>query len=129
MAKWVHSDVLDGGLSAIKTGANSMRLIKAYAPGDSYATVAGNLVAAVAMVAGDYTLADGAAGSRTLTVAAGKSGTASAGSGGAPNLHLAFVDTVGSRVLWVTDETTDQVVTAGNVVDFPAPVYTSDQPT
>lgn len=129
MAKWVHSDVLDGGLSAIKTGANSMRLIKAYAPGDSYATVAGNLVAAVAMAAGDYTLANGAAGSRTLTVASGKSATASAGSGAAPDLHLAFVDTANSKVLWVTDETTDQVVTSGNAVDFPAPVYTSEQPT
>jgi hypothetical protein len=128
MAKWVHADVLDGGLNAIKNNANSYRLIKNYAAGDSYATVNGNSIAAVAMVSGDYTL--GSSGSnRTLTVAAGKTAAASGSSVGGDNLHLAFVDTVNSKVLWVTDETTDQVITAGNTVNFPAPVYTSQQPT
>jgi hypothetical protein len=58
-----------------------------------------------------------------------KSATASANSGATPNLHIAFVDTVNSKVLWVTDETSDQVVTSGNTVNFPALTYTSGQPT
>lgn len=129
MAKWVHADVLDNGLNEIKTDANSMRLVSTYTAGDSYATVNTNSIAAVAMASGDYTLGNGASSSRTLTVGSGKSATASAGSGGTPNLHIAFVDTATSRVLWVTDETTDQVVTSGNPVNFPAPVYTASQPT
>lgn len=30
MAKWVHSDVLDNGISAIKANANKQVLLKAY---------------------------------------------------------------------------------------------------
>ena len=39
MAKYAHSDVLDGGLNAIKAMPIRMLLLKAYAPADSYATV------------------------------------------------------------------------------------------
>lgn len=130
MAKWVHADVLDFGLDRIKQNANAQWLLKAYAAGDSYATVQGNMIADVAMASGDYTLGNGASSSRTLTTAAGKSdAAANAGSGASPNLHIAFVDTTNSKVLWVTDETTDQVITAGNPVNFPSLVYTSNQPT
>jgi len=128
MSKWVHQDVLDFGIDRIKQQANSYRLIKNYAAGDSYATVVGNSIVAAAMAAGDYTL--GSSGSnRTLSVAAGKTGNASGASVQGDNLHLAFIDTVNSKVLWVTDETTDQVITNGNLVNLPAPVYTSQQPT
>lgn len=127
MAKYVHADVLDGGLNAIKNGAIRMHLLKAYSFADSFATVTSNIVASVTMASGDYALsgADGAA--RVLTVAA-RSGTASAGSGATPNLHIAFTDNV-SKVLLVTDETTDQVITSGNTVNFPSLTYTSGQPT
>ncbi|HXR50413.1 MAG TPA: hypothetical protein VN778_05305 [Verrucomicrobiae bacterium] len=126
MAKYVHADVLDGGLNAIKSGAIRMHLLKAYSSADSFATVTSNIVASVVMASGDYTIsgADGAA--RILTVAA-RSGTASANSGATPDLHIAFTDNV-SKVLLVTDETTDQVVTSGNTVNFPSLTYTSAQP-
>ena len=91
MAKYVHSDVLDGGLNSIKNNASRMLLLKAYSFADSYATVNANAICAIAMGPGDYALsgADGAA--RILTVAA-RSGTASANSGAAPDLHIAFTD-------------------------------------
>lgn len=128
MPKWVHADVLDSGLNAIKSNANRLHCIKAYAAGDSYATVTGNSVGDVAMASGDYTL--GSSGSnRTLTTAAKNGVTATANSGASPNLHFAYVDTAGSKVLWVTDETTDQVITSGNTLNFPSVVYTSQQPT
>jgi len=127
MAKFVHSDVLDGGLNAIKNAATHMLLIKAYTAGDSYATVVSNLLADVTMVAGDYTITS-SGNNRVLTTAAGKSATASAGSGASPNLHIAFTDG-SAKVLWVTDETTDQVITSGNTVNFPQLTYTSNQPT
>jgi hypothetical protein len=126
MAKYAHADVLDGGLNAIKNGATRMLLLKAYAAGDSYATVAGNAICTIAMVSGDYTLSGADNAPRILTVAA-KSGTASASSGASPNLHIAFTDNV-SKVLWVTDETSDQVVTSGNTINFPSLTYTSNQP-
>lgn len=127
MAKWVRSGVLDNGLNDIKTVATAMVLLKAYTAGDSYATVAGNIIASVTMASGDYTL--GSSGSnRTLTTASGKSATASANSGASPNLHIGFTDGT-ANVIWVTDETSDQVVTSGNTVNFPVLVYTSNQPT
>lgn len=125
-AKYAHADVLDGGLNAIKNGAIRMLLLKAYADGDSYATVTGNAICTVTMASADFTLSGADNAPRVLTTAA-KSGTASASSGATPDLHIAFTDNV-SKVLWVTDETSDQVVTSGNTVNFPALTYTSGQP-
>jgi hypothetical protein len=127
MAKWAHSDVLDGGLNAIKTGAVVQMLLKAYTAGDSYATVISNNIGQVAMVSGDYTISS-SGNNRQLQTAAGKSATASSGSGATPNLHIAFTDG-SAKVLWVTDETSDQVVTAGNTINFPQVTYTNNQPT
>ncbi len=127
MAKWVRSGVLDDGLNDIKNTATHMLLIKAYTLADSYATVVSNIVADATMTSGDYTLASSGS-NRTLTTAAGKSATASAGSGATPDLHFAFTDG-SANVIWVADETSDQVVTSGNTVNFPQLVYTSNQPT
>lgn len=127
MAKFAHSDILDGGLLALQAAAIRWLLIKNYSAGDSYATVVGNKVAEVTMASGDYTIGGAAGSPRTLTTASGKSATASVGSGVAPNLHFAFTDNVG-KVLWVTDETSDQVITAGDVKIFPSLTYTCNQP-
>jgi hypothetical protein len=125
--KWVSSNVLDSGLNYIKSNATHMLLIKAYTTADSYATVVGNLLADVTMTSTDYTLANSGA-NRTLTTAAGKTAVASASSGATPNLQFAFTDG-SANVIWVTDETSDQVVTAGNTINFPQLVYTANQPT
>jgi hypothetical protein len=127
MTKWAHADVLDGGLNGIKTVATKMMLISAYSAGDSYATVTGNKLAEVTMASGDYTLSSSGS-NRVLTTASGKSATASAGASGTPDLHIAFTDG-SAKVLWVTDETTDQSVASGNTVTFPQVTYTSNQPT
>ena len=129
MAKWVRAGVLDNGLNDIKTNASSMVLLKAYTAGDSYATVVSNIIATVAMVSGDYTLTGAAGAPRVLTVGSGKTATASANSGATPDLHVAFTDG-SANVIWVTDETSDQVVTSGNTINFPSNItYTSNQPT
>lgn len=133
MAKWVSSLVLDNGLNHIVNNANEMRLIKNYAAGDTYATVDGNTVATVAMATTDFTLGDGASGARKVDTAT-KSATASSSTISTDNLHIAFIKydsttPANSVVVWVTDETTDQVVLSGNTVNFPALTYTSNQPT
>lgn len=128
MAKWVRSGVLDNGLNDIKSNATKMLLISAYSAGDSYATVVANkLNAGVTMASGDYTLAS-AGSNRTLTTASGKTDTATASAGGSPDLHIAFTDGA-ANVIWVTDETSNQAITNGNTINFPALVYTSNQPT
>ena len=125
MAKYAHPDVLDNGPTYIKTNCNKVALLDAYTFGDSYATVISNLMAEVTMVSGDFTL--GTSGNdRTLTTAAGKQ-DASANAGGAAS-HIAFVDTVNSKVLWVTEETSGQTIVLGNPVTFPSLVYTAKQP-
>jgi hypothetical protein len=129
MSKWVHADVLDYGLNRIKTDCDAQWLLKAYAAGDSFATVQGNMVAAVAMADADFTIATGGSSSRTLTTASGKTdSSANADSGATPDLHIAFVDTVNSKVLWVTNETSDVEVETADVVNFPSLVFTSSQP-
>ncbi len=127
MTKWAHADVLDNGPSYIKTNCNKMALISAYTAGDSYATVNAAILAEATMASGDFTL--GTSGSdRTLTTAAGKSDASANATGGSATNHLAFVDTVASKVLWVTEETSGQTITAGNPVNFPSLVYTAKQP-
>lgn len=87
---------------------------------------AGNLLAEATMASGDFTL--GISGNNpTITTAAGKQ-DASANNTGDPT-HFAFVDTVNSKVLWVTTESGSQTITAGNSVTFPSLVHTINQPT
>lgn len=127
MAKWVSSNVLDSGLSYIQNNATVMAVISSYTAGASNATVSANICASVAMTGSDFTITTNALSGRVLTTASGKSATASANSGATPNLHIAFLDSLGN-VLWVTDEASDQVITAGNAVYFPQLYITSSQP-
>ncbi len=45
------------------------------------------------------------------------------------NLHAAIVDSTGSVVLLVTDETTNQIVTSGGTFNLPSWTYDVNQPT
>lgn len=125
MAKYAHPDVLDQGPNFIKVNCNKMAVIDAYTFGDTYATVNGNILAEAAMTSTDFTLAS-SGNDRTLTTASGKS-DASANATGAAS-HIAFLDTTNSKVLWVTEETSGQTITASNPVNFPSLVYTAKQP-
>lgn len=128
MAKFAHQKVLDDGLNYIKTNCNKIALISAYTIGDSYATVNAAILAEATMASGDFTLAS-SGNNRTLTSASGKSDTAANATGGSGTNHIAFLNTTGSEVLWVTNETSGQVITVDNPVNFPSLVYTSSQPT
>lgn len=127
MAKYAHPDVLDNGINFIKTNCNKIALISSYAVGDSYATVNGRILADVAMTSTDFTLSS-SGNDRVITSAAGKQDSAANASGGSATNHIAFLDTVNSKVLWVTQETSGQVITSGNAVTFPSLTYTVQQP-
>ena len=126
MSKFAHSDVLDGGLLAIKNGCTKMQLLSQYTFGDSYATVQAAKLAEAVMTSADYTLSS-SGNNRVLTVAAGKTAALTAAATGTDS-HIAFCD--GTRVLWVTDETTNPTMAiVGAIVTFPpALTYTSPQP-
>lgn len=127
MAKWVRSGVLDNGLNDIKNNATRMYLLTSYTAGDSYATViAAALNAGVVMAPADFVLSS-SGNDRLCTTASGKSGAATA-TVAAGDRHIAFTDGA-ANVIWVTDETTNQAITSGNTINFPALVYTSQQPT
>ena len=125
MAKWAHADVLDNGPAYIKTNCNKVCVVSAYTAGDCYATVTAAILAEAALTSTDFTLASSGS-DRTLTTAAGKQDTSANATGAAS--HIAFVDTVASKVLWVTEETSGQTITASNPVTFPSLVYTAKQP-
>lgn len=131
---WLHADVQDNGLNYIKNNCNKLLLLKNYVNGDSYATVNGATVkvAEAALVTGDFSIAAGAGSSRVLTAAvSGKSGGNAliATTNGVDDLVGAFVDTVNSKVLWVTDEVNNQTHTVGNPVQFTnSPTLTIPQP-
>src|SRR5690606_24151865 len=125
MAKFASANVLDNGPQYIKDNCDKMAVVSAYTFGDSYSTVNAVILADVAMTGADFTM--GSSGNdRTLTTASGKQ-DASADATGAAS-HIVFLDTVGSEVLWVTEETSGQTITTGNPVTFPQLVYTSEQP-
>lgn len=132
--KWANAIVLDGGSDLIRTRAGTaarvkMHVIKAYAANDTYATVTGNSCAVVDMATADYVQSGASGAARVTTIAAKNGVSVTANSGAGPDLHIAHVDSVSSEVLLVTDETSNQVLTAGNTVNIPSHTYTVNQPT
>lgn len=139
MSRYAHPDVLDNGPAYIKANCNKVILLSAYT--NVYATAnTTNKIAEAALVTTDFTLTGADGSPRVLTAALnGKSaGNALLASDavGAPNRHVAFVDTVNSKVLLVEPDNSGaagagQVTIAlGQAVTFNSnPTYTANQPT
>lgn len=109
MPKWVNPLVLDQALNEI--AESNLMVAIAGQPADFAAAQAGKLVE-VALVPGDFTLAAGDVSGRKVTVA-GKADLAVLVDGTAD--HVALLDTVGSRLLYVTTCPAQGVVTGGTV--------------
>lgn len=130
--KYFHPDLMDKGLQELKTvaQAGNLRLVL-LSQGSSvvsecrtlYDGGAGKyrLSNEVTVNNADITLQNRTGGGREAAIIA-KSGTAAATIGGTPDLHVALLDvTAGQeRVLFVTDETSNQPITSGNPINFPA---------
>jgi hypothetical protein len=121
MSKTIHPDVLDLGLQVIKDNCDE-QLICSSQP-TTRADALSKALASAAMVTGDFTLANGDAGGRKITIAA-KPGTAITVTGTA-NVY-ALIDN--TRLLATTDITNPQVVTAGNTANIPAWKITKNDP-
>lgn len=119
MSKFFNNELRDLPLQEIKDTANALVLLKAYSYGDNYNTVyVTNNIGEVATDPADYVLEDGDTG-RVLVVSAQLLENASA-SGPDPDMHVAVVDTVSSRVLAVTKENYLTEVFEGNLIELPA---------
>ena len=125
--RWANALVLDNGLERIRT-ATQMRLVSTFAVTNTHANVVTNTLAAVTdMIPGDYALTGANNAPRVLTVASGKTATATATNANPAGTHIVFTD--GTTVLWATPELSGQGITINNVVNFPAGLtYTSAQP-
>ena len=84
--------------------------------------------AALAVAGADFTGPTASGNNRVLSFDGKTGGSANADSTLA-QLHIALVDVAATTVLAVTDETSDQPITSGNTVDFPAFNITMNQPT
>ena len=73
----INTAALDAALNYIKDNANSLELVSAFASGDNRAAVLANTVCSIALVTGDFTVANNIPDGRKVTLAA-KSGSASA---------------------------------------------------
>lgn len=130
MAKWASTTFLDGGPNYLKANGVWMRLLKTYATGDSHATIVTNTVCKRALTTGSYTQSTTGTYNRKIVTSTGSATATSSTTGASPNLHLAITTTTGTAaVLWVTDETSNQPITSGNTVNFPALTYTTLRPT
>lgn len=128
--KLFHQDIYDKGLEQVTNSANwaggVLSLVVCEDPPSDFtdastlptnATPGERVSSEIALAAGDLTLADKAGGGREVTVAA-KSGTVADPTVNGDDLHIAIYD--GSRLLVVTDETSDQILTAGNTINLPS---------
>ena len=131
MPRYAHTDLLDNGLAYLKANCNKVVLTSQY---DSTYTGCNTTykVAEATLVTGDFAIAgaDGAARTLTATLTGKSGGNALTAVANGANMHIAFLDTTTSKVLYVIEESSDQAITSGNPVQFNSnPTYVSNQPT
>lgn len=124
MGKALHDDVLDGLGNYLKTNCNKVTVCSAqpttYAEGN--ATYA---LADVVTDSTDFTLANGDTSGRKVTVA--QQATVPIDTSGTAT-HVAYLDTVNSKLLGCTT-CTSQALTAGGTVTIPAHDIETGDPT
>lgn len=121
--QYLHPDVYDNGLTEISDNAAMSVVVCAGAPAsraeatDLVGVGTGKRVSnVIALPAADATLG-AATGGRKVAIAS-KSGEVAYTTAGTEDLHIAIYD--GTRLLAVTDETSDQQLTLGNPLVLPA---------
>jgi len=114
MAKSVHNDVLDAALNYIKSNATSMILCNAQPTTYTEAT-ATYALADITIDSADFTgPADGDTSGRKITVNAQTAVDVDATDAGGTN-HVALVDVLGTKLLYVTTAPDVAVDSAGTV--------------
>lgn len=119
MAKSVNNLVLDEALNYIKDNCTKMVACVGaptdYTDANTDPGSAGEKLAEVTMVSGDFTVGEGAVSGRKVEVGS-KSGVSVGYTGTAT--HVALLDVTNTAVLYVTT-CTSQSLTSGNTITFP----------
>ena len=128
MPYFAHADVLENGPAYVKANATKILLISAYAFGDSFATVVANTISEAAVTTANWTWS-ASGNDRVLTSTDNLTGSVAAASAAGPSNHYAVVDATNSKVLYVTEEGSDQPITLGNPITLKSVVIKATQPT
>lgn len=131
MSRFASVNMLDQGPKYLKDTCDKVILTNAYTANYTTANTTAK-VAECALVTGDFAIAGAAGAARTLTATlTGKSaGNALMDLADGTNMHLAFVATGTSEVIYVTEESSNQAITSGNPVTLNSnPTYVANQPT
>lgn len=117
MSRAVHDDVLDAAFGVIAADCDRITLCVGQPATYAEAVTApgvGKMLVDHAMTGGDFAIGDAPEGGRQLVIASQVDSVSNTGVGN----HIALVDTVGSRLLYVTPASEQQVV-AGRTFEFP----------
>lgn len=134
MQVYRHPDTFDFGLDRIRTACDAIAVINyAYAAGDSYATARGaadaNIVAIVTgLTSADFTLANHGTLGRQVSNAVKSMTAVKQSNGTTAQLGFAFLDTINTKVLAVTDEGSDKIIYIGDTVTLPVINIKDNQP-
>lgn len=127
MPFFIHQDVQDNGLLYLKNNTNQIRLLSSYVVGQAFSTTTTNLLAFVSPTQPELVISsdgyDRRFGFGDYLV------TASGSTSGEFFLHVACVDTVQQKVLWVTECRENKQVLSGTQTMIPAAVFVFKQPT
>jgi len=132
MSLYLHPDILDNGLSTLSDAASLTMSVCQGAPttraeASGLLSGAGNRVSNEITVAGaDVALGNGATAQQRRVTIDPQTGTVAESVSASPDLWVAVYD--GTRLLMVTDEVTDQTLTAGNPITIPETRVTFVQP-
>jgi len=134
MQVYRHPDTFDYGLDRIRTACNAIAIINyAYVAGDSYATVRGtadaNIIAiSTGLTTADFALANQGTNGRQVSNIVKSMTAVKQSNGTTAQLGFAFLDTVNTKVLAVTDEGSDKVIYIGDTVTLPIINIKDNQP-
>lgn len=128
MAYFAHADVLENGPAYVKASATKILLISAYTFGDTYATVNAAKLSEASVTTASWTWS-ASGNDRVLTSTDNLTGSVAAASAAGPSNHYAVVDATNSKVLYVTEEGSDQPITSGNPITLKSVVIKATQPT
>lgn len=128
MPYFAHADALENGPNYVKANATKIMLVSTYAFGDSYATVVAAKLSEASVTTAHWTWS-ASGNDRVLTSTDNLTGSVAAASASGPSNHYAVVDATTSKVLYVTEEGSDQPITSGNPITLKSVVIKATQPT
>ena len=129
MPKFASKNALDNGLKYISFNSDILFVTQTYALGDTYEDIENNQLINVFLSDDDFTITDGAGESRVLVTTPGRQAQLlKPGVSGGVDMHFCFCNGTTHEVIWVTDESSDALISYGSIIIIPSLNYTSAQP-